>query len=211
MFTCTKFCKNYSCNNSIYPPQCIFEVDHLGEICESSTYANTYCRADALCGFSPYYTKLCASEHEVLPTDKIAGIIIGQLDEFIPGGEKIRELTIKFNDNGTYKCGGWDYFYLEGQTLPNIIFPAYGDDYSTPEKDGFSYGEPLQLFARTDNHVCKITPTVLDPAYYQIFKWYPLSLVFVTGIEAVNFDNASMCCNVNDPNIDTCIENLNTI
>ncbi|MFW5705404.1 MAG: hypothetical protein ACOCX8_00245, partial [Bacteroidota bacterium] len=78
-------------------------------------------------------------------------------------------------DDGELHCGGADYW----QDTANIIFPLFGDDPNTPEKDGFSYGEEItyKIFSWDFQSSFDVDEIELSTNYYTINKWYPLSVI----------------------------------
>lgn len=75
------------------------------------------------------------------------------------------------DDNNQMKCAGADYWQnLTPINLPDtgIIFPIFGDDSQTPEKDGFSYNERIyfKIFSWTTQKTYDVDFLTFDPAFY---------------------------------------------
>jgi hypothetical protein len=91
------------------------------------------------------------------------------------------------DDYGNFKCAGADY-WLGDQ---NIIFPIFGDDQQTPEKDGFGFAEVMHFkvfsqFTQKDYNVDEIS---WDNSYSSTNKWYPMGLSAMTSLScSVDFD-----------------------
>lgn len=69
-----------------------------------------------------------------------------------------------YNDNGALRCGG--FVQLSGSS---IALPVWGDDLSTPQKDGFSVGELFQWQIYLFGNTYPLTPqytTTGDPGFY---------------------------------------------
>jgi hypothetical protein len=91
------------------------------------------------------------------------------------------------DDFGEKKCGGADYWLGDA----NIIFPAFRNDNTTPEKDGFVAGETIhfKVFSWTTQKEYDVNLIVFDPTFPTTNKWYPLGLSSVINIAAfTNFD-----------------------
>ncbi len=78
------------------------------------------------------------------------------------------------DDYGELQCGGADFW----QGDANIIFPAYQDDFSTPEKDGFGYAEVMhfKIFSWTTQKEYTVDLLAWDPTFPTTNKWFPLGL-----------------------------------
>jgi hypothetical protein len=88
---------------------------------------------------------------------------------------------------GEKKCGGADYWL----GVENIIFPAFRNDFATPEKDGFSPGETIhfKFFSWTTQKEYDVNVIAFDPTLPTTNKWYPLGLSSVLNIAAfTDFD-----------------------
>lgn len=91
------------------------------------------------------------------------------------------------DDNGELKCGGADFW----NGTENIIFAVFGNDPSTPEKDGFSYGEVMhfKIFYQDNQKAYDVTSIQWDPEFYSTNIWSPLGLSAATDmICEVDFD-----------------------
>jgi len=85
------------------------------------------------------------------------------------------------DDSGELKCGGADFFMV-GQS---IVFPVFGDDPVTPEKDGFAYGDTIRFkifsWSCAGGRSIDVDSIVFDTVNYQTtFKWYPLGMSAIT-------------------------------
>lgn len=70
-----------------------------------------------------------------------------------------------YDDNGSLRCGG--FVQLTGSS---IALPVWGDDLSTPQKDGFSEGELFQWQIYIFGNSYPLTPQYTasgDPGFYQ--------------------------------------------
>jgi hypothetical protein len=87
------------------------------------------------------------------------------------------------DDNNELKCAGAD-FWLGDE---NIIFAIFGDDNSTPEKDGFSYGEQMyfKVYSYTTLKSYDVDVTAWDPGYYSTDHWGPLGLSAMTDLQCI--------------------------
>ncbi|HPW43888.1 MAG TPA: hypothetical protein PK376_08790, partial [Bacteroidales bacterium] len=110
---------------------------------------------------------------------------------------RVNDIPLKYGDyiggfyllNGERKCGGARMW--TGQE--NIILTLFGDDTSTPEKDGFSYGEVIEFrFFLQDTQKDYIVTTAsyyVQTGYVTNGKWYPTSLSMFTNIKSsINLD-----------------------
>lgn len=91
------------------------------------------------------------------------------------------------DDFGELKCGGADFWRGD----ENIIFGAFPDDYDTPEKDGFSYGEVMhfKVFSYTTHKEYDVDILAFDPTYPSTDQWYPLGLSNIIDLACfVDFD-----------------------
>jgi hypothetical protein len=89
------------------------------------------------------------------------------------------------DDNGNLKCGAAD-FLVQGES---IIFPVYGDDPDTPEKDGFSYAETMHFrffsWPCAGGKTIDVETITFDTINYPTSnKWYPLGLSAITSMTA---------------------------
>ena len=85
------------------------------------------------------------------------------------------------DDYGELKCGGADFW----TDTSNIIFSAFKDDGSTPEKDGFGYAEIIyyKVFSWTTMKEYLVDEVSYDTQNYPSSnKWYPLGLSCVTNM-----------------------------
>jgi alpha-tubulin suppressor-like RCC1 family protein len=110
------------------------------------------------------------------------------------------------DDYGNLQCGGgrvpnsnnYNTYYVYGSTMNIALF---GNDGSTPEKNGFYGGEEINFFIRTEDYLCKVNGLYLDATYYvSNQKWYPTSLAilfsfkdFTTGSTTIDFSNTDNC------------------
>ncbi|MCF8365901.1 MAG: hypothetical protein K9H16_08970, partial [Bacteroidales bacterium] len=78
------------------------------------------------------------------------------------------------DDFGALKCGGADVW----NGTENIIFPVFGDNPDTPEKDGFSYNETMRfrIYYQNNQKDYEVTQIAWDPNYYGTNKWNPLGV-----------------------------------
>lgn len=89
------------------------------------------------------------------------------------------------DDNGNLKCGAAD-FLVQGES---IIFPVYGDDPNTPEKDGFSYAETMHFrffsWPCAGGKTIDVETIIFDTINYPTTnKWYPLGFSAITAMTA---------------------------
>jgi len=102
------------------------------------------------------------------------------------------------DNNGNLKCGAAD-FLIQGEA---IVFPVYGDDPDTPEKDGFSYGETIHfcLFSWpcAGGKTIDVESVTFDTINYPTTnKWYPLGFSSITSMTA--FTDIDCQIAVSDP------------
>ncbi len=91
------------------------------------------------------------------------------------------------DDNGDLKCGGADFW----TGTENIIFAVFGDDTSTPEKDGFGFNETMhfKIYYQDNFKAYDVTSISWDPEYYGTNTWSPLGLSAATDVQCeVDFD-----------------------
>jgi hypothetical protein len=89
-------------------------------------------------------------------------------------------------------------YYFFGSTMNIALF---GNDNSTPEKNGFSGGEEINFFIRTEDYLCKVNGLYYDAPYYiSNQKWYSTSMSilyafkdFTTGSTTIDFSNTDNC------------------
>jgi hypothetical protein len=97
-------------------------------------------------------------------------------------------IGVFFTDtNGELKCGGGD-FWLGDE---NIIFSAYSDDFSNPEKTGFTYAEQMyfKVYRWDTNKDYDVDIYSFSPGSLTTDKWYPLGISEMNEIQAlVDFD-----------------------
>lgn len=99
------------------------------------------------------------------------------------------------DDNNELKCAGAD-FWLGDE---NIIFAIFGDDYETPEKDGFGYAEEMNfmVYSYTTHKSYDIDVTSWDPEYYSTNKWSPLGLSAMIDLQCIEDFDAYASANPN--------------
>jgi len=97
------------------------------------------------------------------------------------------------DDNNELKCGGAD-FWLGDE---NIIFAIFGDDPSTPEKDGFGYAEQMyfKVYSYTTLKSYDVDVTAWDPGYYGTDHWGPLGLSAMTDLQCLETFDAYASAN----------------
>lgn len=91
------------------------------------------------------------------------------------------------DDDGELRCGGAD-FWLGDE---NIIFPVFGNDNETPEKDGFSFGEQMHFkaFSWVTQKAYDIDIIAWDTEYLTTDLWYPLGLsAMIDVVSYIEFD-----------------------
>ncbi len=102
---------------------------------------------------------------------------------------RINEIPLKYgdfigafylDDFGEMKCGGADFW----TDTDNIIFPVFGNDNATPEKDGFGYGELMnfKVFYQDTQKEYAVDNLQWDPEYATDDNWYPLGLSSITDL-----------------------------
>lgn len=109
---------------------------------------------------------------------------------------RINDIPLKFgdyigafftDDNGILKCAGADFW----TGTENIIFPVFGNNPETPEKDGFSFGETMyfKVYYKDNNKDYNVDELQWDPEYASSDKWYPFGLSSITDLACnVTFD-----------------------
>jgi PKD repeat protein len=125
-------------------------------------------------------------------TGTIHGIIVG-----LDANPRINDISLNAGDyiGGYYigddqqlKIGGADFWCGNH----NIIFPLFGDDPGTAEKDGFSYSELInyKLFSFTTMKEYDVGVVSYDTSNHPSSnKWYPLGLSYIDDMQAiVDFD-----------------------
>ncbi len=91
------------------------------------------------------------------------------------------------DDNGNLGCGGAD-FWLGDE---NIIFPIFGNDPDTPEKDGFSYNEQIyfKIFSVNNQKAYDVDQIAWSSEYSSTNHWFPLALsAMLDVVSYVDFD-----------------------
>ena len=103
----------------------------------------------------------------IVPGDYIGGFYIG--------------------DDGDFYCGGCMAWNGTG----NLLFPLFGDDYYTPEKDGFDYGEWInwKIYSWQYHKTYDVDEITFYPGSLTINKWYNLGMSMITYMNCiVEFD-----------------------
>jgi hypothetical protein len=91
------------------------------------------------------------------------------------------------DDLGEMKCAGADFWTGD----ENIIFPIFGNDPETPEKDGFDFAETMQfkVFSQLTQKDYLVSIISWDSEYPSSDKWYPMGLSAMTELScAITFD-----------------------
>ncbi|NCA84247.1 MAG: hypothetical protein EOM83_01590, partial [Clostridia bacterium] len=121
------------------------------------------------------------------PAENIHGIIIA-----LQANPRINNIPLAQNDyiggfyhdsNGDLKCGGAIYW----PDTAGIVFALNGDDYSTPQKDGFAPNEIItfKVFSFENMKDYLVDVVAYDPTYPSKEKWGPLGLSRVINMQAL--------------------------
>jgi len=102
--------------------------------------------------------------------------------------------TFYTDNSGQLKCAGADYW----QGDANIVFAVWGDDFSTPEKDGFAYGELInfKIFSWATQKSYDVDLVAFDPEY-PYSNWYPLAMSEVINMKCIEVFDAYATANPN--------------
>ncbi|MCF8364647.1 MAG: hypothetical protein K9H16_02615, partial [Bacteroidales bacterium] len=116
--------------------------------------------------------------NDPINTGNVAGVIIAyEADPNINGipinqGDMIGAFFV--DENGDMRCGG----IIHWPDTAGIVMTVYGDDNSTPEKEGFAYAEYInyKLFSWEYMAEFDVDQIELDPEFPSNNKWYKLAL-----------------------------------
>lgn len=125
-----------------------------------------------------------------IASDAIHGMIAPTLHDITINGIRVNAcdyLGCFFEDlDGTFKCGGVVQLISEKYSH---IFVVNGDDMTTPEKEGFAYGEEIKFKLFSWSNGGGVTVDVEDDdivfdtiSYPGNFNWYPLGLTKILSI-----------------------------
>lgn len=190
------FCADRYCDLSTFT--CKATSINQGEVCENpDPYIGISTCTNGVCKFNAIDIGLC--ENPLVGTDNITGIYAMVTSVPLNGGQEVVGMAAKFIDNGNQFCAGAHY---TSRGLPNgQVFVAFGDDPSTPEKDGFSYAELINMTIRTNDYICNVGYDLYTEfPYINSKKWYPMSLIAIenfkdlsTGSTNIDFTNTANC------------------
>ena len=194
------FCRSNTCNLETFT--CESTPLQTGAFCNPNGFGYSLFTCNSgECGFNITDTGLCNSN--ITSTDKIHAIIVMQPARELNNNQNVLAIAGKFdnlfppNYGGSHVCAGADYFF---DSSNNILFPIYGNDYSSPEKDGFNYGEIINLYIRTENYVCKVLANYDTSLYTSTNKWYPIGISQIIKFKdigtlstTIDFSNTDYC------------------
>lgn len=210
------FCRDNYCDLDNF--KCAFKSLNINKFCEKKTYSEGLgeyeefahtCSENASCVFNPIILGLCANNIHKISDPAPTGIIlpITVKENFnLNNDENFLAIATKFTkDDDQFICGGAHFM----NSVSGIVFSVFGDDNSTEIKDGFSPNEKINVFIRTDKHICRVETQLdtSDPYNCKSLKWAPLSLCKIAKIldytdktEKINFSNTDNCVDYTNMN-----------
>lgn len=192
-------CKEDSCSNN----KCESLAINDGKYCtvapepEGGTPEYTFTCSAGNCIFNPINIGLC--NEFFVNTGTIHGLLIADSARALNNNQEVRAVAGKFLDldNITYKCAGYYYLPVSSGT----IFSVFVDNFNTPEKEGFSPNETINLYIRTNNYVCRVKADYDTSKYPSKEKWQPLGISKIIKfkdasnaiIDYIDFSNTANC------------------